>query len=802
MSVTLYSQNTVTGIISNANDNKPIEGATIYIADLKLSALSDADGKYTINNVPKSTFLVYVTAIGFSVKSNEINLMQSNELNFSLIAAGSNLDEVVVTGVAAATEQRTNPIPINILDQKHFLQNSATNLIDAIAVSPGASQITLGPNISKPIIRGLGYNRLITMNDGVRQEGQQWFDEFGIEIDEYSVNKVEVLKGPASLSYGSDAMAGVINMLSAPPLPEGKIKANLISNYQTNNGLIANSFNIAGNEKGFTWDVRATSKLAHAYQNRYDGYVWNSGFTENDIKGIFGINRKWGYSHLTLSNYDLQMGIIEGNRDSLTGKFTTHMLSSTQQDSAVIAPSNKYTAYNNFPIIHQHIRHRKAVLDNSFVINSGRINVRLGFQQNQRQEANDITQGNYYNNYFFLRTVNYYLSYVMKEVNHYEFSAGINGMGQMSRNLGTAFVIPEYNIFDAGAYAIGKKTLGKLAVSAGLRYDIRQLKGQNLMVDTNGKRLSDNVTPSPLAIQDFTAYTSNFGGWSGSAGLTYDITKEFYVKANVARAYRAPTAAESGANGIHDGTPFYEIGDHNLKAESSLQEDITLGYNSKELLFEVTAFNNAIDNYIFTTKLGSKISGDSLRVDRALPGIGPSPVFKYVQGNAILSGGEVVLNYRPSFLPWLSFNNSFSYVSAIQKNQPDTTKYLPFTPPPRTHSELKFSMLGKKTLRNAYFKIGADYFFVQNKVYKKFGDETSTPDYLLFNASVGGDLYTSKGTHFLSVFIVCNNLLDQAYQSNMSRLKYTGLNYVTGRMGVYNMGRNISFKVVIPIGIK
>ena len=162
------------------------------------------------------------------------------------------------------------------------------------------------------------------MNDGVRQEGQQWFDEFGIEIDENSINKVEVLKGPASLRYGSDAMAGVINFLSPPTISEGNIKGNILGNFQTNNGLIDGSVNLAGNNKDFSWDLLYTSLHAHNYKNKYDGYVFNSGYGENDVKAILGINKAWGFSPLTLSLFDLKLGIVEGSRDSATGKFEKH----------------------------------------------------------------------------------------------------------------------------------------------------------------------------------------------------------------------------------------------------------------------------------------------------------------------------------------------------------------------------------------------------------------------------------------------------------------------------------------------
>jgi iron complex outermembrane receptor protein len=798
ITIVSYSQNKISGEIKEANTGLPIVGGSVYIPDLKIGAVTNKDGAYIIKDIPNGVFLVEVSYVGYASQSREINIKESSVADFTLIPSSKEIQEVVVTGVASATERQSNPIPVSIVSQRNILQNSSTNIIDAISIAPGVSQMTSGPSISKPFIRGLGYNRVVTVNDGVRQEDQQWFDEFGIEVDEFSVNKVEILKGPASLSYGSDAMAGVINMLAAPPLPEGQIKGNILANYQSNNGLFAESVNLAGNNKGFIWDLRYSNKMAHDYKNKYDGYVQNSAYSESNFKALLGINRNWGYSHLTLSSYSLRTGIIEGARDSATGKFTQHFQGAGQTDSIDIAPESSFKKYNNFPVIHQHNSYYKAVLENSFALNGGRLNVLFGFQQNLHKEANDLTQGDVYNNYFHLNTFSYDTRYIFPEKKQFELSVGINGMQQNSLNLGTAFVIPEYSIFDIGGFAIAKKTYNKFSISGGLRYDVRMLKGKDLWVDSTGKRLSG---PGPGAIADFTAYTSNFSGLSGSIGATYNFTDNFYAKLNFGRGYRAPTAAESGANGIHDGTPFYEIGDHSLKAESSLQVDATLGINSEDVTTELTAFVNNINNYIFTSKLGSVFGGDSIRYDPALA-LAPGPAFKYVQGDAVLSGGELVFDIHPHHLKWFHFNNSFSFVNAIQKNQGDSTKHLPFTPPAKYRSELKFVFdKAGNTFRNTYFKIGVDCYFKQDKFYYKFGDETATPGYTLLNAGMGSDI-NSKGHTVCSLYFYCGNLTNLAYQSNMSRLKYGDINNVTGRVGVYNMGRNFSVKLLIPIGIK
>ena len=166
------------------------------------------------------------------------------------------LNELVVTGVTGDTKLKNATAPISIVRPQELRSTASTNVIDAIAHLPGIAQLTTGGAISKPIIRGLGYNRVVVMSEGVRQEGQQWGDEHGVEVDGGAVNSVEILKGPASLMYGSDAMAGVVILHSQPAPAEGTMRANVSTEYQTNNGLFGYSLSMAGNEQGFVWDGR------------------------------------------------------------------------------------------------------------------------------------------------------------------------------------------------------------------------------------------------------------------------------------------------------------------------------------------------------------------------------------------------------------------------------------------------------------------------------------------------------------------------------------------------------------------
>src|SRR6201996_1287259 len=234
---------TLSGVVTDKADGKPIPGATVSIPDLRIGTVSDANGKYTINQLPKGIFLIQVSFIGYATFNQRVDFSKTSQLNVQLQASSIEAAEVVITGVSKATEIKRDPVPMAAISKTYIDQHSAsTNVIDEIANLPGISAVTTGPNVSKPFIHGLGYNRVITLQDGIRQEGQQWGDEHGIEVDQNSIDRVEVIKGPASLSYGSDAIGGVVNLISPSPVPQGKILGSFTGDYGTNNNLLSGSF--------------------------------------------------------------------------------------------------------------------------------------------------------------------------------------------------------------------------------------------------------------------------------------------------------------------------------------------------------------------------------------------------------------------------------------------------------------------------------------------------------------------------------------------------------------------------------
>lgn len=769
----VMAQNKLSGKITDFDTQEPVKNASVYLVDLKKSTVSDQNGNYSFQNLKSGKYLVEITSDNYTSLLVSIEVNQDAVSDFTLQKSAKEIDEVVVTAVTRASELKKIPVVIKSVDKKIINQNASTNLIDGLKNIPGVNQITSGAAISKPVIRGLGYNRVITLVDGIKQEGQQWGGEHGIEIDEFYVGKVEIVKGPGSLMYGSDGIAGVLNFISPKVAANDKIENQLITNYQTNNNLIATSFSNKGNKNGFVWEGRLTNKLAGNYENKYDGKVLNSGFKELDGNLMLGINKNWGHSYFNVSSYNTTLNIVEGERDD-DGKFT--FINNNGDD--VTATDEDYKGYKvGFP--HQEINHLRLTSNNYFLLKNGTINADFAFQNNKRKEFADATNPDEKELFFDLNTFNYNVRYNVKETNNWETSFGIGGMQQSNTNKGVEALIPDYQFFDAGAFVFTQKTFNKnLTLAGGLRFDNRNVDAQEMLEDAEVK---------------FAKFNKNYNGISGSLGLSYQLDKQSTIKLNLSRGFRAPNIAELSSNGIHEGTFRYEIGDINLKSEISHQIDAAYFLNSDHISFEFTPFVNFISNYIYTEKM-QDANGNDVIIDPN----DPVPAFKFTQGNAQLFGGEIFLDFHPHPFDWLHVENSFSYVRATQNNRPENEKFLPFIPAPKYRGEIKTNFEKvNNTFSDFYAKFSVDHYFKQNNIYSAFDTETATPAYTLLSVGIGADIKAFGKKDFFNVFISGENLTDVAYQNHLSRLKYAPENPATGRMGVFNMGRNFSVKLMM-----
>lgn len=771
----------LSGTITDAKTGEALPSATIYVHDLKKATISDERGHYRIPHLAKGRYLVEVSYSGHASVIENVYVNGDTQKDFALKETVVENEEVTVTGVSSATRTRLSPQPVDVVRKDELLKINATNAIDALSKTvPGISALSTGPAIAKPFIRGLGYNRVITINDGLRQEGQQWGDEHGIEIDDYSIQRVEVLKGPASLMYGSDALAGVINIISQRPAPEGLIRGDVLAEYQTNNALRGFYGNLGGTKNGFSWNAYGSFKGAQDYKNKYDGRVFNSKFYNQNLGGMLGYSGAWGYSHVSVSHFDQRLGMIEGDRDENTGEFLKALPGG---DEAVATEDDfkKVTPY----VPYQHIRHLKVTAENSFNLGRNNLDLVLGYQRNQRQEFGDADDAGSPEAWFNLRTLHYSLQWHLPATEYWKTTIGLNGMRQENINKAEELIIPDYNLFDIGGFVFTQYHKNKWALSGGLRFDTRHIKSMAMDVDDEPK---------------FAGFTTDFSNFSGSAGLSYEASQQLTVKLNLARGFRAPNLAELASQGAHEGTNRYEIGDNGLKSETSLQVDGGLELNTEHVSLEANLFYNHIDNFIFYEKVLDGAGDDSLIIDDETGD--ELKVFRFNQHDANLYGAEASIDIHPHPLDWLHFRNTFSYTHARFTEAIDGTRNIPLIPAARLFTDLAVRLLPKgKTIRNLYINLESDYTFKQDSPFTGFDTETATGDYWIFNAGIGADI-ASKGKTLFSVHITGNNLGDVAYQNHLSRLKYTAANAVTGRTGVFNMGRNIGFKVNVPLEFK
>lgn len=660
------------------------------------------------------------------------------------------LSEVTVIGLTGTERMKDSPIAFSVISPKKLHQGFGTNIVDVISHEPGVSQISTGAGISKPVIRGLGYNRVVVVDQGIRQEGQQWGDEHGLEVDALGVHSVELLKGPASLMYGSDAIAGVMILHPEHPQMDGTVQARAGSEYQSNNGLWNYHIGTSGTIDGFLWNWHFSDKAAHCYQNAKDGFVPGTWFRERDVLGMLGVKKHWGQSLLRFSHVDFTPGIAEGERE---GEGEEHFGELVWEDG------NSPKSYS-IQLPSQRVLHTKLVSDNMFHVGKGTLKAIVGYQQNFRREFEAPLQlpprvEPEAELAMRLHTVNYDLRYQLPLDNEWTLATGVNGMWQQNNNEAEEMLIPDYSLFDFGYFLTAGKHIGRWHLSGGARIDNRHLKHSPSGESERG--------------QDFTGVT-------GSLGAVYNVNDRLNLRLNMARGFRAPTVSELCSDGVHEGSIQYELGNADLHPEYSSQIDLGMDFTSHFVSVNAALFSNWISNYIFLGRLPYETEGYR--------------TYQYRQGDAILLGGEVAVDVHP--VNALHIENAFSYVRGTQTGSESTP--LPMMPAPRWTSNVRYEFpdFAHGHCRRPFLAAGLDYNLRQNRFYAVDDTETATPAYALVNLSAGMDLHIF-GHNCIELSLSCQNLFNAVYQSHLSRLKYAD------GPGISAMGRNICMKVNIPL---
>jgi iron complex outermembrane receptor protein len=715
ISATGFSQ-TLNGRVFSKETNTPIPYASIYLTELSTGTIADSAGFFSISNFPSSPTTLKISAIGFGTFTTTITYNSNDVYEFYLEPKHVHLDEVVVSTPFGKLqgENVTNVESIRLNDLNRI---PTLSLSEAIANIPGVYQSSLGNGIGRPVIRGLSGTRVVTYLNGLRIENQQWGDDHGMGVTDIGVGAVEVIKGPASLLYGSDALGGVMYFVNQPYAKLNRIEGYYQTKIESNTLGSTNELGLKWNANGLKFNVFLGHTFHGDYMMANGKRVNDSRFSSSTGKISIGYNKKNWVGNLHYAFLNSYIGIPgHSHDDSLY---------------AELFYSDRPAWLKKLP--YQFITNNYVSLENKFFFEKSQLDFVLGNTTNHLREFEekvtipgmDLTLNNSIYNLKWRRDLGKKLQMIL----------GSQGMYQLNKNNPKAEeeLIPNSFSADAGIYGLLQLELNSLTFQAGARYDARKIKTESAF---NGFDLFDKIYQS----------------YNYSAGFAYQADSLVF-RLNISSGFRAPHTSELLANGVHHGTFRYTIGDPNLKTENAVQADFSVGVHYDHLEITFNPFFNQIQNYIYLEPSDTII--DSYQV------------YRYSQlSKAQLFGGDFSIHAHPHFAHWLHLQSSFSYIYAQDENG----NALPLIPQNRINTQVKVEFESDRKFRITDLVIQHSVYFDQNRI---GSFETSTSAYNLVHAGLNMEIETKGQPLLLNVGV--KNLLNENYIDHLSRLKQIGL---------------------------
>ncbi len=713
-SLSIVAQTSLSGKITDQNSGEILVGVNVYFPELLRGSVSDKDGKYYFEDIPKGEQIISISYIGYETINQIIRFDDKlKNLNFQMDFLVIEGDEIVISGNFTST-QHDNTVMIISLNSRQIEQSGNPTLMQSIASTPGLDIISKGPGIGSPIIRGLSLSNILFLNNGIPLQNYQFSENHPYMVDEFGIRSVEIIKGPASLIYGSGAVGGVINVIDEEPAAKGKIEGVAGFRYFGNTSGLSGNIGIKGNTHNFFWGVIAGTSSFKDYRQGNGEITHNSRFNKESIKANIGLIRK-------KATYKI---IYQYGHDKL---------GLAVEPAFLLANDNK----RKNEVWYQDLTDHLIISQNKFFFGDFRIDLNLAYQLNERKlEGSEFTPV-YELVDMNLSTFSFRLKMKYEFPKGFKLIAGTQGFTQTNKNYDAPqHILPDANIFDLSFYALAQYNFDDILVlDAGMRYSYK-------MVDVPRQEHEDANHKNEVI-----EFKEDYSNISASIGATVNLNEEMLLRLNLASAYRSPNLAELTQDGMH-GTR-YEMGNPNLSNQQNFEIDLGYHLHTKHTTFDISGFYNNIYNYIFlsptndTTDDGNKI-------------------YKYQQTPSILYGGEIVLHVHPHPLHWLHIDGAYSYIVGKKKSG----DYLPLIPANNLKLGLKFTKKQIKILRNSYFRIDFKYAFEQIKP-SEF--ETPTDSYFIINLGLGTEVKVKNQS--FRIDITANNLLDATYYDHLSTLK-------------------------------
>jgi len=755
------------GRIIDQRTGEPLPGAVLRLAETGTAEAADPDGHYHFHQLCAGPYHLHISFLGYAEQVLAVEVRGPTTRDVKLKAGARQLSEVRVAG-----ERTTVPLisqSQTTLTGQALQQTRGLSLAESLQGITGVYSIQTGPTIAKPVIHGLYGNRVLILNNGVRQEGQQWALDHAPEIDPFTATRLSVIKGAASIRYGADAIGGVV-LVEPAALPDtagvgGEV--NLVG--MTNGRLGAASAFVQGAIAadtargggrglgllhGLSYRVQGTLRRAGNSRSAHY-YLTNTGLAERNYSLALGYHRGIVNTELFFSRFDTRLGIFAGSEtgsvnDLLTAIGRERPLTRDQFTYAIGRP---YQA-----VVHQLFKAKVAV-----ALPSGdRVEAIFARQTDARSEYGgqlpyNPALGSVPDLFLSLTSHTLDLAYVTDAARPWSATAGLSGSTQANIRE-YQYLIPNFRNYGAGAYVLGKHRGERLTLEGGLRYDYRWLRA--FLTDVTTGRV----------IQPTTVYQALTGTLGGALALGHGLT----LTANLATAWRPPTVNELYAAGVHQSAASYELGNASLTKEQAYNASTSLLYSGEKLEGEVGGYVNYLRNYLYLAP--------AQRFIRTVRGA--YPVFDYTQANALFRGLDARLSYRP-----VSRLTVTSALSLLWADNLTTNDYLIYAPPNRWQHTLRLRLgeaSGTGHLRGSYVGLSNLLVARQNRT-PASGDYAAAPAaYNLWGAEAGTILHA--GHQVFDVSLTASNLFNREYRDYLNRFRY----YTA------DVGQNIQLRLRMP----
>lgn len=787
--VSVYSQAQDAMITGRVTDRQgePLSGATIVSGDGRFSVVSGSEGWFSFPSGEKDSVRLIVSFVGYETSDEWHEIPQNGHALVVMMEQSIELlEEISIIKNIAAETRREEILPVEVAGREAISLNRGGSLASSLRYIPGLTAVEIGAGQSKPLIRGLGFNRVVVVENGIRHEAQQWGADHGLEIDQYAVERIEVLKGPASVMYGSDAIGGVLRIHQDPVPRANNLSGNIEITGRTNNNLVGGSASLSGRSRDLFFTSRFTMLDYADYRVPADSveiYSYHVPLHERRLRNTAG-----NEINLHASAGIVRPGFIariSASRVSSSGGFfaNAHGLEPRRVDTEIYDRSDREILFPS-----QRVDHFKLTGNARYESGNYRLETELGYQNNFRQERNhyvnhgympavfpgDFGSPRYLEREFSKDIFSLNVRNFLQAGDRHNISLGMSGEHQDNRIGGYAFIIPEFRQTSLGVWLYDRIMLGgRTDLHAGIRLD-------------HGIIVTDGYVdwfPTPVLNEETggmdekflsraEAIDRRFNSSSLSIGLSH--SGDFLLaKVNLGKGFRMPTPKELAANGVNYHYFRYEKGDPSLEPEESWQIDLSLEHPGNHLNVRFSPFFNYFPGYIYLDP--------SYRHD-FLYGAG-NQIFEYTRNRVMRFGGEVSAVYSPFSFFSAGLSGDLVYSEQLSGSKRGFT--IPFSPPPSARLNLYYSPERVWVLRSFFAGLDIEYVWRQTRIVPP---ERETPAYELVHLAAGGTF--SRGTVPVEFSFRIHNLFNRSYMNHVSYYRL---------IGAPEAGRNFILSLKVPL---